>query len=337
MTLRWGIVSAGKISHDFVNAFNSFPDKGDQAVVSVAARDKSRAAEFAKLHKIPKVADSYQALAKSSDVDVVYIGALNPDHYALTKLFLENGKHVLCEKPFCLNFKQTESLINLAKKKNLFFMEAVWSRFCPAYIYLENEIAAGNLGDVSFLEGDFGIFCEADRMFKKDQGGSALLDIGIYLLQLSQYVFKKYPERITAVGELNSEGVDETETIILEYGGGKRAVLNTQSRLRLINRATIYGSKGRITLEDPFHFPDRVTAVNGDVKKFPLHTSPIPYNFENSAGLVYQAVEVAKCIRSGQIESPRMSHKQSLELAKLRDTIRKQLGVHYDVDDQEFA
>uniref|UniRef100_A0A2A4J2T5 Trans-1,2-dihydrobenzene-1,2-diol dehydrogenase n=1 Tax=Heliothis virescens TaxID=7102 RepID=A0A2A4J2T5_HELVI len=336
MTLRWGIVSAGKISHDFVNGFNTYPDKGDQAIIGVAARDKSRAAEFAKLHKIPKVFDNYQALANSSDIDVVYIGALNPDHYSITKLFLENGKHVLCEKPFCLNLKQTESLFNLAKKKNLFLMEAVWTRFSPAYIYLEKEIAAGSLGDVTFLEGDFGIVCESDRMFKKDQGGSALLDIGIYLLQLSQYVFKKYPEKITAIGELNQEGVDVTETIVLEYGDGKRAVLNTQSRLRLINRATIYGSKGRITLEDPFHFPDRVTAPNGELKKFPLHTSEIPYNFENSAGLVYQALEVARCIRSGLTESPRMSHKESIELVKIRDAIRKQLGVHYDADDQEF-
>lgn len=96
--------------------------------------------------------------------DVAYIGALNPDHYELTKLFLENGKHVLCEKPFCLNIKQTQSLINLAKKKNLFVMEAVWTRFSPAYIYLEKEITSGNLGEIKFFEGNFGIYCESERM-----------------------------------------------------------------------------------------------------------------------------------------------------------------------------
>lgn len=68
MPLRWGIVSAGKISHDFVNSFNSYPDVGDQAIVAVAARDKSRAAEFAKLHNIPKVLDNYETLAKSQDI-----------------------------------------------------------------------------------------------------------------------------------------------------------------------------------------------------------------------------------------------------------------------------
>lgn len=97
-------------------------------------------------------------------LDVVYIGALNPDHYWLIKLFLENGKHVLCEKPFCLNAKQTQSLINLAQKKKLFVMEAVWTRFSPSYIYLEKEIAAGNLGEIRFVEANFGIFAEADRV-----------------------------------------------------------------------------------------------------------------------------------------------------------------------------
>lgn len=68
MTIRWGIVSAGNICHDFVNAFNSYPNVGDQIIAAVAARDKSRAAEFAKLHKIGKIFDNYQALAESKDI-----------------------------------------------------------------------------------------------------------------------------------------------------------------------------------------------------------------------------------------------------------------------------
>ena len=68
MTLRWGIVTAGRISHDFVNAFNSYPDKDDQEIVAVASRNKKRAEDFAKTHHIPKVFDSYEALAKSKDI-----------------------------------------------------------------------------------------------------------------------------------------------------------------------------------------------------------------------------------------------------------------------------
>ncbi|XP_021192482.3 trans-1,2-dihydrobenzene-1,2-diol dehydrogenase [Helicoverpa armigera] len=337
MTLRWGIVTAGRISHDFVNAFNSYPNKEDQEIVAVAARNKSRAADFAKTHGIPKVFDSYEAMAKSNDIDVAYIGSLNSEHYELSILFLENGKHVLCEKPFCLNAKQTRSVISLAKKKKLFVMEAVWTRFSPAYIDLEKDIQNGKLGDIKFIEADFGIVSPDDRSTHiKEFGGGAILDVGVYVLQLPQFVWKQDPKRITTVGSLYDSGVDLAETIILEYEGGKRAVLNIHTQQEFWNKATIYGTKGRVTLEQPFHFPHIVIDVDGTTKEYPLHSSKLPYNFTNSPGLVYQALEVARCIRAGLIESPRMTHDESMGLALLEDIIRRQLGVHFDADDKEY-
>ncbi|XP_039760888.1 trans-1,2-dihydrobenzene-1,2-diol dehydrogenase-like [Pararge aegeria] len=337
MTIRWGIVSCGKISHDFVNAINTYPDKGDMVIAAAAARDKSRAEEFAKIHKIPKVFSSYAEMAKSKDIDVAYIGALNPDHYSLSKLFLESGKHVLCEKPLCLNYKQSQSLIKIAKNGNLFLMEAVWSRFSPSYIALEKEIQAGKLGQPQFLEVNFGVPIESvERLYKKELGGGAILDLGIYTLQLAQYIFKDEPIKVTAVSELNNEGVDLVDTVVLEYSGGRRAVFNLNTRIKLWNKATVVGPLGRATLEEPFHYPITLTHVDGKAENFPLHKSNLKYNFENSAGLVFEALEAARCIREGLIESPRMSHQDSLVIAKLMDTVRKQIGVHYDVDDQNF-
>ncbi|XP_046963654.1 trans-1,2-dihydrobenzene-1,2-diol dehydrogenase-like [Vanessa cardui] len=336
MTIRWGIVTSGKISHDFVNAFNSFPNVGDQVIAAVAARDKSRAEKFAKTHKIAKVFASYDEMARSSDIDVAYIGALNPDHFELSKLFLECGKHVLCEKPLCMNYKETESLLNIAKSKKLFIMEAVWSRFAPSYLALEKEIQSGKLGDVQFVEVNFGVPIEnVDRLRKKDLGGSAVLDIGIYALQFAQFVFREEPVKVMAVGEINNDGVDVVDTIILEYSDNRRAVLNVNAKIKLWNKATVYGTKGRVTVEDPFHFPDIMIHSDGKVENFALHTSALEYNFGNSAGLVYEALEVARCIKQGLTESPRMSHEESLLLAKLRDIVRKQVGVHFEVDDTE--
>ncbi|KAL0901354.1 hypothetical protein ABMA27_006633 [Loxostege sticticalis] len=317
MTLRWGIVTAGKISHDFVNAFNSYPNVGEQIIAAVAARDMNRATEFAKLHKIGKVFDSYQKMAESNDIDIAYIGALNPDHYHITKLFLENGKHVLCEKPLCLNHKQVQSLVNISKQNKLFLMEAIWSRFSPVYLALEKEIQAGKLGEIKHVEANFGApIATVDRLRKKELGGSAVLDIGVYTLQFAQFVFKDEPIKVT-------------------YEGGKRAVLNVDSTVMLWNKATVVGTKGRMT--EPLNFPHTLIHLDGTVEKHSLHTSNIPYVCDNTAaGLVYQALEVEKCIRKGLLESPRMSHKDSLVLAKLEDAVRKQIGVHYDVDDEEF-
>ncbi|KAI5643218.1 oxidoreductase family, NAD-binding rossmann fold domain-containing protein [Phthorimaea operculella] len=305
MPLRWGIVTAAKICNDFVNAFNSYPEIGDQTIVGIAARDKTRATAFAKTHNIPKVYDSYQALAKAKDVDVVYIGALNSDHFALSKLFLENGKHVLCEKSLCLNYKQAKGLIDLAKKKKLFLMEAVWSRFFPIYAALEKQLELGKLGDVKFVEANFGVEAGVmERVLKKNMGGGALLDVGIYVLQFAQFVFKDEPIKVLATGGLNSDGVDVWESIILEYSGGRRAVLNTHSQLKMWNKATIVGTKGRITLEDPFHCPTQMILADGDKVEHPLHSSKLPYVYGNSAGLVFEALEVMKCINAGLIESP---------------------------------
>ncbi|XP_022826919.1 trans-1,2-dihydrobenzene-1,2-diol dehydrogenase-like [Spodoptera litura] len=332
MTIHWGIVAAGKISNDFVNALNSSPDKGDQKIVAVAARDRERAHEFAQIHNV-MLAGSYEDMARCADVDVVYIGALNPYHYELTKLYLEHGKHVLCEKPFGMSSEEVKKLVDLAKKKNLFLMEGVWSRFSPAYLEMEKAIQSGCIGEVKFVEANFGFFSNTERIHKKEYGGSAVLDVGVYVLQFAQFVFKAIPEKLTAIGNLNEHGVDYSETIILEYKSGKRAVLNTHTQLEMCNRATVYGTKGRITLEAPFHFPDRMiisTEAGNMVKEFELCTSKLPYNFQNSAGLAYEAIEVANCIRKGLKESPRMTHKESIQLAEQEDQIREQLGVSFE-------
>lgn len=143
MALKWGIASAGKISHDFVNALGTLVD---HRVVAVAARDLNRAKEFARLHNIEKYYDTYKDLANDSNVEVVYIGVLNPQHFSVAMLMLEHGKHVLCEKPLCMNEKEVRELVSFAERKKLFLMEAIKSRFYPSYQYLRAQIDNDNLG-----------------------------------------------------------------------------------------------------------------------------------------------------------------------------------------------
>lgn len=155
MALKWGIASAGKISHDFATAVGTLsPD--DHRIVAVAARDQRNAQEFANLHNIDRAYEGYVNLAKDADVEVVYVGTLNPQHYEVVLLMLENNKHVLCEKPLCMNERQSAHVIRVAKERKLFLMEAIWSRFFPAYQYLRSEIKSGALGDVEAVTVDFG-------------------------------------------------------------------------------------------------------------------------------------------------------------------------------------
>lgn len=143
MALKWGIASAGLISHDFVNALGTL---ANHQVVAVAARDLSRAKEFAMLHDVEKYYDSYMELGTDPNVEVVYIGVLNPQHFANAMLMLEHGKHVLCEKPLCMNETEVKELVSFARRKNLFLMEAIKSRFYPSYQHLRDQIDNGSLG-----------------------------------------------------------------------------------------------------------------------------------------------------------------------------------------------
>lgn len=155
MALRWGIASAGKISHDFATAVGTL-SSSDHKLVAVAARDQEKANEFAKLHDIERAHEGYERLAKDAMVEVVYVGVLNPQHYEVALLMLEHGKHVLCEKPLTMNEKQSSKLIAIAKEKKLFLMEAIWSRFFPSYQYVRRQIQSGALGDIKNVNVEFG-------------------------------------------------------------------------------------------------------------------------------------------------------------------------------------
>jgi dihydrodiol dehydrogenase / D-xylose 1-dehydrogenase (NADP) len=121
-TLKWGIIGCGKISHDFASSLSSLPP-GEHVVVACAARKLGSSKAFSTEHGIPKAYGSYEELLKDPEVQVVYIGAINPQHKDLSKLAIDHGKGVLCEKPLCINVKETKELVNYAREKNVFLME----------------------------------------------------------------------------------------------------------------------------------------------------------------------------------------------------------------------
>ncbi|XP_049837348.1 trans-1,2-dihydrobenzene-1,2-diol dehydrogenase-like isoform X2 [Schistocerca gregaria] len=330
MATKWGIASAGRISHDFVVALNTL-SHDEHKVVAVAAREFERAQIFGNHHKIPSVYGSYEELAKDPNVDVVYIGAIHPQHYHVGKLMLENGKPILCEKPLTINSKQTKELIALAREKKLFLMEAVWSRCFPAYAMLRREMNAGTLGDIVQVIANFGVPLEKeDRPRSKELGRGTVLDLAVYCLQLAIFVFGPvHPKNIVALGHLNEFGCDDSMACVLTYEGGKTAVLSTNARTYLPNEGFIVGTKGSLKIPN-FWCPTRVAAPD-KTSDFILPTASKAFNFINSAGLRYEAMEVRRCLREGLLESPKITHDESILLAELEDELRKILGVKYEM------
>lgn len=332
MATKWGVVGAGKISHDFVTAVRSIPGK-EHEFVAVAARNLKSAKEFASLHGISKAYGAYEDLAKDPEIEVIYIGTINTQHFPVGKLMLENNKHLLMEKPMTLNLKQTRELIAIAKKNKCFLMEAIWSRFLPSYKHLMELLQNRNIGDIIHVNANFGLpLMEVERLMKNSIGGGTILDLGIYALNAVNMIYNgEKPEKIAAVGHLNEEGVDISMSSSLLFSNKRTAQVTTNAMTNLPCDVVITGTKGHIRIPNPMWCATTIETPS-ETLNFSFPDTVLPCNFTNSSGLRYEAMEVRKCINEGALESTVMPLKDSETLAEMMDEIRRQIGVKYAED-----
>ena len=151
--LRWGILGAGSIAGSFAADVQPLPD---QEIAAVGSRDAVKAGEFADKHGIDVRHATYEALVSDPSIDAIYVATPHPFHKEHSLLALRAGKHVLCEKPFTINAAEAEAVIVEARGRNLFLMEAMWSRFFPIWEIVRERIAAGEIGEPRQLVADFG-------------------------------------------------------------------------------------------------------------------------------------------------------------------------------------
>eukprot|EP00090_Calanus_glacialis_P011589 TRINITY_DN19969_c0_g1_i1.p1 TRINITY_DN19969_c0_g1~~TRINITY_DN19969_c0_g1_i1.p1 ORF type:complete len:334 (-),score=99.93 TRINITY_DN19969_c0_g1_i1:36-1037(-) len=331
MATRWGIVGAGKISHDFLTAMGTLPI-GDHRVVAVAARDRERAMEFGKTHKVEKVLNSYEELAKDVEVEVVYVGVIAPAHREMVKLMLTNEKAVLCEKPLGLSLAEVTEMVELARQKNVFFMEAVWSRTFPLYDALTERLSSlGQPCNMVLTFGQAGNHLPDQRLAWKKNGGGTVLDWGVYCIQMVLHVFgPEMPSRVVASGlELNEDGVDVAMSVALYFSGSRMATFITDLRVDLPCEAHISSSGGQVKVAAPFWCPPSIE-VNGVKEDFPLPSgAKHSFHFVNSQGLAFEAAEVRRCLKLGLKESPKMSLETTMIIAQVQQEIMNQLGIDY--------
>ncbi|PNI29173.1 DHDH isoform 1 [Pan troglodytes] len=332
MALRWGIVSVGLISSDFTAVLQTLP-RSEHQVVAVAARDLSRAKEFAQKHDIPKAYGSYEELAKDPNVEVAYIGTQHPQHKAAVMLCLAAGKAVLCEKPMGVNAAEVREMVAEARSRGLFLMEAIWTRFFPASEALRSVLAQGTLGDLRVARAEFGKnLTHVPRAVDRAQAGGALLDIGIYCVQFISMVFGgRKPEKISVVGRRHETGVDDTVTVLLQYPGEVHGSFTCSITAQLSNTASVSGTKGMAQLLNPCWCPTELV-VKGEHKEFPLPPVPKDCNFDNRAGMSYEAKHVRECLRKGMKESPVIPLSESELLADILEEVRKAIGVTFPQD-----
>ena len=245
--LKWGIVSTGNIADQFAQSLKHV--QGAQ-MEAVASRDIEKAKAFAKKHGIKKYYGSYEQMSKDKEIEIAYIGTPNNSHINDSILFMEAGVNVLCEKPLGANEKQVRAMIEAAKENDVFFMEGMWTRLFPAVRKGLEWVHDGSIGDLKTLFANFGITGAGDKSawrFKKEMAGGAMMDVGIYPLAMAFDAFGTDYSRITTSAFVQN-GIDEVNTITLEYPDGKIAVLGSALTTVMDNNVTISGTKGCVKI-----------------------------------------------------------------------------------------
>lgn len=325
--IRWGILGCGKIANKFASDLRLVENA---ELAAIGGRDKIKSKEFAEKFHPKFTYNTYEELASSPEVDVIYVATPHGFHYENVMLCLKHNKAVLCEKAFALNTIQLKEMISLAKKQKVFLMEAFWTKFIPQYEKMMELIKAGTIGEVKLIQADFGFKApepKAQRLYDPALGGGSLLDIGIYPVFLAQTILGK-PVEVQAMMTAYDTNVDEQIVMTLKFEKGALAVLSSTFAVDTPVEAVIAGTKGRIHMRNRFHNP--LGTMELIIEKEP--PQPVEVFREDGFGYQFEARHVGECLRKGLSESPIMSHADSLLLMETLDEIRKVCGIKYSVD-----
>ncbi len=325
-SIRWGILGTGNIAKQFARGLAVLDDAD---LVAVGSRAQATADAFGDEFDVPKSHPTYEALADDPDVDAIYVSTPHPMHRPNSILCMEAGKAVLCEKPFAINAAEAREMVACARSCGVFLMEAMWTRFLPSMVKVRELIADGAIGDVRMAKADFCFRADLNpsgRLFDPHLGGGGLLDIGVYVVSFARMVFGSAPRRIASLADIGETGVDEQAGIVLGYGEGQMAILTCAVRTTTPHEASIMGTEGMIKVHHPFwHTPDLTLCVSGkDDERISCPYDGNGYNCE--------AVEVARCLRAGALESDVMPLDETVSIMETLDRIREPWGLKYPME-----
>jgi predicted dehydrogenase len=322
-SLRWGLISPGWIAGEFVTAAH---DHSAQQFVAVASRSSDRAAAFAKRYGIDGAYGEQEAMLARSDVDAVYIASPPSEHLAQGLAAIAAGKHVMIEKPLATTAAEGRLLADAARARGVLLMEAMWTRYLPQTSVIRKLLSDGALGEVRAVAADHGQAINPGpdhRLARRDLGGGALLDLGIYPLQFDSMVLGA-PTDVIARGTMTEEGVDADAALILGHGASARSTITTSMTTRTPTTAVIAGSDARLELASPFYNPTSMTiSDNGHPSSVVLWEDPTP--LRGFQALSWEATALARFVGEGRTESPLHTLDETVSILATTDRARAQL------------
>lgn len=329
--IRWGILGCGNIANKFAADLKWV---NDSELVAVASRSHQKADEVSTRYGVRHAFNSYEALVSCPEVDVIYIATPHGLHFEHAMLCIQHKKAVLCEKAFGLNAFQVKAMIEAARKNKVFIMEAFWTKFLPQYQKVISLIESGTLGEIRMVQADFGFKASnppSQRLYDPELGGGVLLDIGIYPVFLAISLLGK-PVEILATMKAFPSGADEQIAMVLKFENGALANLSATFDAVTPVEATITGKDGYIKMSNRFHN----AVANVELIKNATHVELGHIHREVGYGYQFEARHVVECLQNNLLESPVMTHADSILLIETLDRIRKCCGIRYPADEEKI-
>ncbi|WED24823.1 Gfo/Idh/MocA family oxidoreductase [Vibrio sp. JC009] len=325
--IKLAIIGSSWITEKFVDAAIA---SGEFELAGIYSRSISKAKNFLPSLQSKECAffDDLTTLAQDTRIDAVYVASPNSHHCEQACLLMEQGKHVICEKPLASNAAQASKMFSVAKRNGVILFEAFKTEFLPNFIELKRNLpAVGRLRNVylsycqyssryqKYLNG------ENPNTFNPEFSNGSIMDIGYYCVSAAVSLFGK-PESVLASAKLLNSGVDAHGSVILTYENFIVAIQHSKVSDGVI-ASEIQGEDGAIVAE---HF--------SECDGFSIQKKGEAPNFisleqeENS--MIYEALEFAEQIKKGDMwEAP---IQRSLAVAEVITEVRKQTGVVFPAD-----
>ena len=340
----WAIVGLGRIAQRFAEALQR---TASARMVRVYGRNAIAAGEFCAKWQATQAdrieaGSDFAAVLADPLVQAVYIASTHNAHFDLALACINAGKPVLCEKPLCMNVAQTIALVQAASTRGVFLMEALWTRYLPAYERIGQWLQGGRIGRLKAVQSSFCFHVPynadtaASRIYNPALAGGCVLDIGVYNLSMTRWAMAQelarlqhrfdaaMPQITHASGSLAPNGVDQH---VLAHMRLQHEDADIQAQFVCAfdcaadNRLRLFGELGYIETGPKFW---QTTSAS-------LHVADSVPEFADCAfginGFEYELAEAMRCIGAGAIESPHMTHAETLATAQQMAELRAQLGA----------
>lgn len=319
--IRWGILGAARINRRMIPGIKG---ARNAELLGIASRTLPKATELAQEHAIPMAFPSYETLLADSQIDAVYIPLPNSLHVEWILRALEAGKHVLSEKPLALTPAEVHKVEQAAQDSGKLVMEGFMYRFHPQHARVRELLAAGEIGELRLLHGTFSFVIGTQHNIRLENrlGGGATWDVGCYGINVARWMFGAEPRSVYGQGTLEN-GIDISAVATLEFGNGRRAVLNYGMNYGRRSFYEIIGTKGSISVENIWQEPEnpgyvyvRTDSQGLRTEEFPitnhfvleaeafsqaiLDSKPAPYPLGDTAANVQVCQAVIQSIQSGK-------------------------------------